>query len=201
MAKLRRQTLLSVALILLLGTAVCAILTSCAGTPENKTTATQNSKSLNKSRTVGTFVEDAAIELKGRKALRSDPEIKNKTHIGVTSYNQVVLLTGQAPSEDLRARALKLIVKLPKVRQVHNEIVISAPNSLISRSNDSVLTAKVKSKLFASNLSGMKIKVVSAAGTVYLMGLVPVNMGNEATQIARSTGGVQKVVKLFEHGR
>lgn len=201
MAKLCRQTLPSVALILLLSTAVCAILTSCAGTPENKAIATQNSKSLNKSRTIGTFVEDAAIELKGRKALRGDSEIKNKTHIGVTSYNQVVLLTGQAPSEELRERALKLMVGLPKVRQVHNEIVISAPNSLISRSNDSVLTAKVKSKLFASDLSGMKIKVVSAAGTVYLMGLVPVNMGNEATQIARSTGGVQKVVKLFEHGR
>jgi len=199
--KTYKQTLSPVAYLLLLSIAACPAITGCVGMPENKNAPAQNQSLSKKSRTIGTFVEDTAIELKGLKALRGDAEIKKNTHIGVTSYNQVVLLTGQAPTEELRERVLKLILGVPKVRQIHNEIVISAPNSLISRSNDSVLTAKVKSKLFASELSGMKIKVISEAGTVYLMGLVPTGIGDEATQIARSTGGVQKVVRLFEHSK
>jgi osmotically-inducible protein OsmY len=150
-------------------------------------------------RTTGTFVEDQAIEFKALKALRDDVELKEQTHIGVTSYNQVVLLTGQAPTEDLRSRAIKLVSEITKVRHIHNEITIAAPSSMMSRTNDGVLTTKVKSKLFASDdLSGLQIKVVSEAGTVYLMGLVSNEVGDTAAQIASTTGGVQRVVKLFE---
>lgn len=182
---------------LVLIAAALLLITGCAGVAIGgaATTAVVHQDA----RTTGTFVEDQAIELKALKALREDLAVKEQTHVAVTSYNQAVLLTGQAPTEDLRARAIQIVSNIEKVRHIHNEIAISAPSSMMSRTNDSVLTTKVKSKLFASKeLSGMRIKVVSEAGTVYLMGLVSDDVGDTAAQIASTTGGVQRVVKLFE---
>ena len=176
---------------------VSTLVTGCAGVAIGgaATTAVVHQDA----RTTGTFVEDQAIELKALKALREDLAIKEQTHIGVTSYNQVVLLTGQAPTEELRSTAIGILSGIAKVRHIHNEITLAAPSSMMSRTNDSVLTTKVKSKLFASDeLSGLQIKVVSEAGTVYLMGLVSAEVGDVAARIASTTGGVQRVVKLFE---
>lgn len=176
---------------------VLLLITGCAGVAIGgaATTAVVHRDA----RTTGTFVEDQAIKLKGLKALHDNLDIKEQTHVSVTSYNQAVLLTGQAPTEELRARAIEIVSGIEKVRHIHNEIDIAAPSSMMSRTNDSVLTTKVKSKLFASKeLSGLRIKVVSEAGTVYLMGLVSDEIGDVAAQIASTTGGVQKVVKLFE---
>lgn len=154
----------------------------------------------NDPRTTGAFVEDQAIEVKAAGALKSDAEIDEQTHIAVTSYNQVVLLSGQAPTEALRDRAVRLVSSVEKVRHVHNEIEIAAPSSMMSRTSDSVLTTKVKTRLFTNeNLNATRIKVVTEAGTVYLMGLVSETEGNLAAEIASTTGGVERVVKLFEH--
>ena len=182
---------------IVLTVAVLLLITGCAGVAIGgaATTALVHRDA----RTTGTFIEDQAIELKALKALHDDPELKEQTHISVTSYNQVALLTGQAPTEELRSRAIEIVSGIAKVRHIHNEIVIAAPSSMMSRTNDGVLTTKVKSKLFASGeLSGLQIKVVSEAGTVYLMGLVSNQVGDAAAQIASTTGGVQRVVKLFE---
>ena len=153
----------------------------------------------NDPRTTGTFVEDQAIEVKAYSSLRANNDIKGQTHIGVTSYNQVVLLTGQAPTEDLRSQVVEIVSGIAKVRHIHNEVTIAAPNSMMSRTNDGILTTKVKTKMFATaDLNATKIKVVSEAGVVYLMGLVSAGEGNLAAEIASRTGGVQRVVKLFE---
>ncbi len=153
----------------------------------------------NDPRTTGTFVEDQAIEVKAYASLRAISDIKEQTHIGVTSYNQVVLLTGQAPTEDLRSQVVEIVSGIAKVRHIHNEVTIAAPNSMMSRTNDGLLTTKVKTKMFATaDLNATKIKVVSEAGIVYLMGLVSAAEGDLAAEIASRTGGVQRVVKLFE---
>jgi osmotically-inducible protein OsmY len=155
---------------------------------------------VNDPRTTGTFVEDQAIEVKAIGTLRGIPEIKEQTHIGVTSYNQVVLLTGQAPTETLRSRVVEIVSTVEKVRHIHNEVAIAAPNSMMSRTNDGVLTTKVKTRLFTSSeLNATKIKVVTEAGVVYLMGLVSTKEGDLAADIASKTAGVQRVVKLFEN--
>ena len=90
----------------------------------------------NDPRTTGTFVEDQAIEVKAYSALRANPDIKEQTHIGVTSYNQVVLLTGQAPTKELRSQVVEIVSAIAKVRHIHNEVNIAAPNSMMSRTND-----------------------------------------------------------------
>lgn len=151
-------------------------------------------------RTTGTLVEDQSIELKAIRQLNADKDIKAQAHLNVTSYNMVVLLTGEAPTADLRQRAEQIVKGVEKVVTVHNEISVAAPSSMMSRSSDTVITSKVKTKLLAEkNIEGVNIKVVTENGVVYLMGLVKRAEADLATDIARQTGGVQKVVKVFQY--
>ena len=151
-------------------------------------------------RTTGTVVEDQAIELKAWQALRADEEISSQTHLNVTSFNNRVLISGEAPTEELRARAADIVRRVDKVEHVYNEVTIAAPSSMMTRSSDTVLTSKVKAKLLAdANIDGVHVKVVTENGVVYLMGLVPRAQGELAAKVASETGGVQKVVKLFQY--
>ena len=155
---------------------------------------------INDPRTAGSQVEDESIELKAGTRLRGQTELNQQVHINVTSYNQVVLLTGEAPTEDMRAQVFELVKGIEKVRTVHNEITIAAPTPLTSRTTDSWLTTSVKAKIVgAKELNAIRIKVVSEAGTVYLLGLVTQKEGDLAAQLASQTAGVQRVVKLFEY--
>jgi len=151
-------------------------------------------------RTTGTVIEDQSIEFKAGRAFSADKELDEKAHINTTSYNTVVLLTGEAPTEQLRQRAVELVRNIERVTQVHNEITIAAPSSLMSRSSDTVITSKVKTRLLADkDVSGLNIKVVTEKGVVYLMGLSTRRQADRATELSRTSGGVQKVVKLFQY--
>ncbi len=151
-------------------------------------------------RTAGTFVDDNLIELKAVGALQSDKELWNYSHLNVTSYNNIVLLTGESPSEALRQRAAQTVANLQKVRKVHNEVVVAAPSSLVSRSGDTVITGKVKTALINNkDVDATRIKVVTENGVVYLMGLVTQAEADSATEITRRVGGVQRVVRIFEY--
>ena len=150
-------------------------------------------------RTTGTFIEDQAIELKSMDAILQDKEVSSQTHLNVTSFNTVVLVSGEAPTEELRQRAIQLVKNIEKVSHLHDEITIAGPSSLMSRSGDTLITTKVKSKLIAKTPNGMHIKVVTENGVVYLMGLLNREDASKATEITRQTAGVQKVVKLFQY--
>jgi osmotically-inducible protein OsmY len=151
-------------------------------------------------RTTGTVVEDQAIELKAWQALRADKELSEQAHINVTSFNTRVLLSGEAPTEALRQRAADIVRGVDKVSHVYNEITVAAPSSMMTRSSDTVITSKVKTKLLAdANIDGVHVKVVTENGVVYLMGLVSRADGDLAAKIASETGGVQRVVKLFQY--
>ena len=158
---------------------------------------------LHSRRTVGTFVDDQGIELKTRMALSDDKELSQQTHINAISYNGIVLMVGQAPTEDLRQRAQDKAAGVEKVRHVHNEIVIAAPSSLTARSNDTLLTGKVKTSLFGikgiEGFDATRTKVVTEDGIVYLMGMLYRNEADAVAERARQVGGVEKVVKLFEY--
>lgn len=151
-------------------------------------------------RTAGTMIEDEAIEIKSRLALADRKELNDRVHINFTSFNTTVLVSGEAPTEEDRQAVTDLVKNVEKVTKVHDEISIAAPSSLLSRSADSVISAKIKARLIAEkDLSSLHIKVVTENGVAYLMGLVTSEEGDIATEIARRTGGVQKVVKLFEY--
>ena len=151
-------------------------------------------------RTTGTFIEDQSIELKAVKSFFSDKEINDSSHINVTSYNTVVLITGETPSEDIRDRIVNIVRNIPKVTHVYDELTIAAPSSWTSRGSDTLITSKVKTRLLTlNNFDGTRIKIVTEKGVVYLMGLVTRAESDIATGEAQQSGGVQKIVKLFQY--
>lgn len=161
-------------------------------------TATGTAVALDR-RTAGVFVGDQEIELRAMSRLRDAlPEKTN--NISTTSYNRQVLLTGQVPDEDTRKRAGEVVKDVPDVRMVFNELSVSGVTSLTSDANDLSITSKVKTRLLRdSNVPGTKIKVVTEASVVYLMGLLTRTEASAATEIARTTAGATKVVTLFEY--
>lgn len=125
---------------------------------------------------------------------------KDKGHINVTSYNRQVLLTGEAGTEALKQDAERAAFTTPEVRTVTNELVIAPPSELGARSNDTYITSLVKSRFVtAQKFNPLHVKVVTERGTVYLMGLVTRREADDATQIARTTSGVKRVVRVFEY--
>lgn len=154
-------------------------------------------------RSAGTVMDDEGIEWKALGELRSDGELWDQTHINVTSFNRAVLLTGEAPTEELRARAEQRMKGLPGVTRVYNEIAIAAPSSYLSRSSDTVITGKVKTSFLGiKDIEGFdptRVKVVTERGVVYLLGLVTRAEADAVTEKARQVGGVQRVVRLLEY--
>jgi osmotically-inducible protein OsmY len=186
---------------LILATLALAVLQGCA--PVVIGGAATTGYALHNRRTVGTFVDDEAIELKSRIAILENKDLNSQIHINIISYNGVVLMVGQAPTEALKQQAESIVAKTEKVRLVHNEMTISAPNSLITRSGDSLITAKVKTALFSiKGIEGFdptRVKVVTEDGVVYLMGMVYRHEADAVISQARGVSGVEKIIKLFEY--
>lgn len=154
----------------------------------------------NDRRTAGTVLEDQSIELKAGSAIQADEALSKSVHISVTSFNNIVLLTGQAPTRALREQVLEHVRSIDKVKGIHDEISVEDPTSFNTRSNDTWITTKCKSTLLgAKGLDATHVKVVTEDGVVYLMGLVTREEGNTAAKTVQQVTGVQKVVKVFEY--
>jgi osmotically-inducible protein OsmY len=154
----------------------------------------------NDRRTSGAYVDDETIEWKIIDVLYQDEQIDEQTHLNATSYNGIVLLTGEIPSDEMRAKIGEKIRGVRGVRQFHDETSIAAPSSMMSRSGDTWITSKVKTAMLTDDTDmGARTKVVTDKGVVYLMGIVSPQEADKLTDIARRVGGVQKVVKVFEY--
>jgi osmotically-inducible protein OsmY len=149
-------------------------------------------------RTAGTQIEDEGIEL--RIGNRISDRFGGKAHVNVTSYNRWVLLSGEVPDEASRTQLDKIAQSVANVRGISNEVQVAGISSLGSRANDSYLTSKVKARFVeARRFSPVHVKVVTEAGVVYLLGVVTQKEADDAVEIARTTDGVRKVVKIFEY--
>lgn len=150
-------------------------------------------------RSTGAQVEDEGLEL--RASNRISERFGGKVHVNVTAFNRFVLLTGEVPDEATRTAIEKLVLELPsKPRGVSNELRVAGNSSLTARSNDTFITGKVKARfLDAQKFNPLHVKVVTEAATVFLMGIVTEAEANAAVEVARTTGGVAKVVKVFEY--
>lgn len=148
-------------------------------------------------RTAGTQLEDQNIELKALTRIRET--VGDRGHISATSYNRQVLLTGEVASEADRIAVEQSIGRIEGVRSIVNELAVMGATSMTARSNDLILTSKVKASFIdAKDLHASAVKVVTERGVVYLMGRVTEREAARATEIARGVAGVQKVVRLFE---
>ncbi len=151
-------------------------------------------------RTAGTMVDDQTIEFKAMHEIRQNKPLWKESHINIISYNNVLLIVGQTPTEEYKRQAEEAINGIPKIRRVHNELTIEEPASLGTRSQDSWITTQIKTKLVGhKEIRAGRIKVVTENGVVYLMGLTTPEEEMVATDIAREIKGVEKVVQIFEN--
>jgi osmotically-inducible protein OsmY len=148
-------------------------------------------------RTSGTQLEDEGIELRSANRIRE--MVGDRVHVNITSYNGQVLLTGEVPNDRDRQYLAKLVSEVDNVRTVVNELAVMPASSLGDRSTDALITGKIKASMLDSkDIFASAYKVVTERGTVYLMGRVTQREANRATDIARTVGGVKKVVRVFE---
>ncbi|MES9946348.1 MAG: BON domain-containing protein [Candidatus Thiodiazotropha sp.] len=153
-------------------------------------------------RTTGTIVEDQSIELKVYDSMANDARFKQQSSIHVTSYNLVVLLTGQAADQALRSKAEQLASSIDRVRRVVNEIEIGSTSTLVENSRDAALTTEVKlrlAKVRIPDFDPLRVKVVTERGTVFLLGLITKQEADAVTDVVRHISGVRRVVRVFEY--
>ncbi|WP_074630527.1 MULTISPECIES: BON domain-containing protein [Nitrosospira] len=149
-------------------------------------------------RTGGIFVEDEGIEIKGGR--RISEKFGSDAHVNVTSFNRNVLLTGEVPSEAAKKEIGDLVKGVENVRNVTNEIVVAEISSFMSRSNDALITSKVKGRFMdAGKFQVNHVKVITENGVVFLLGMVSRKEADSAVEVASLTSGVKKVVKVFEY--
>jgi osmotically-inducible protein OsmY len=148
-------------------------------------------------RTAGVQLEDQNIELKSLTRVRE--VLGDRGHINVTSYNRMALITGEVTTEADRTAVEQAVARIENVRSTVNDLAVMGPSSLTARSNDTILTSKVKATYVdAKDLQATAVKVVTERGTVYLMGRVTEREASRAVELARGIAGVQKVVRVFE---
>ena len=146
----------------------------------------------------GSQVDDELIQMKsGSRLEEAFPD--GRVRVNVTSYNRMVLLTGQVPSDADKATVEQVIAKMDNVQSVINELSVGPATTLKERSNDAYITTKVRASIVdAQDLFANSIKIVTHRGVVYLMGRVTEREANHAAELARGVSGVVKVVKVFE---
>ncbi len=148
-------------------------------------------------RTSGSQVEDEGIELRSGSRIRDN--LGERVRVSVTSYNRQVLLTGEVPTAQDKQLVEQVVARVENVRSIVNELDVLGNASLTQRTSDTLVTGKIKASLLdAKDLFANAFKVVTERGTVYLMGRVTPREAARATDIARGTGGVQKVVRVLE---
>lgn len=153
----------------------------------------------NDRRTSGAYIEDQEIELRTASRI-GDAFPSDYVHVNVTSYNRAVLLTGEVPDDATKQKISDIAKNVGNVKNVTNELVIAPPALLSARTNDTYITTKVKTRFVdAKRFPITAVKVVTENGIVYLLGLVTHQEGDDAAEIASTTAGVAKVVKMFEY--
>lgn len=149
-------------------------------------------------RSSGAYIEDESIGWKVEE--RIVQKFGSDTHVNAVSYNRNVLLTGEAPDEATKTEVGRLAGEVVNVKGVVNEVVVGAPSSTRSRAGDTYLTSKIKARFVEANkFSANHVRVHASAGTAFLLGIVTRQEADDASQIAATTSGVEKVVRVFEY--
>lgn len=174
-------------------------LSGCMSVALTSATATTASLAHDR-RTLGTILDDSTFAIKAQSKLEEIPEVRDDGHVVITSYNNIVLVTGQVGSDYAKNQITDSINTLAGVRRVFNQLEITESTSLAQRSKDAVITAMVKTALLTNgHLDPTRIKVITEDNIVYLLGLVSFEEADIATQIAQQTSGVTEVIRAFEY--
>lgn len=151
-------------------------------------------------RSVGEYIDDSAIEIKANNYLLADYDLRQKVHIKPTSWNGILLLTGEVSDESTKQSIVTFMTDIQGVRQIVDETTIKDKTRLFRRTNDTWITTKTKSLLLRKmGMDGNRVKVVTVRGNVYLMGIVTQSEATRASELARTVRGVSRVIKVFEY--
>jgi osmotically-inducible protein OsmY len=153
------------------------------------------------SRSFGALVDDSSMETSINVNLNANAELK-KANVSVVSFNGTVLLVGQVPTQELKNEATRIATSTnpSRTKAVHNELEVAGTTTFLSRSNDALLTAKLKTIMLADpNVAGLRTKVVTENGVVYLLGLVTKAEADQTAELVANSSGVTKVVRAFEY--
>ena len=154
-------------------------------------------------RTREVIVVDKEIETEAYSELNSDDDLLNQCHITITAYNGAVLVTGEAPSEELRKKIISIVQVVPNIKLLHDNLIIAPPSDSNSRVNDQFITEAVKKGLnqirTIPDFDPAMVKVITENGTVYLMGLVHRNEGTVVINVTKLQPGIKQIVTVFEY--
>ena len=153
---------------------------------------------FNNSNPIASFVDDKTTAVRVSSALGKDKELWNKSHLNIVSHKNSILVIGQTPSKKYKKRIDNIISNIARVEDIYNEVEVTKPTSLMTRTKDSWITAQVKAKLLAEpNLASNNIRVVTENKIVYLMGSPTKKEQEKALDIATSINGVKQVIDVF----
>lgn len=151
-------------------------------------------------RTIQSTLDDTNMANRISNKIRAFPYLRNESHIEVTVFNGVILLTGETPQANWRSQVEDIAKSISNNARIYNQITIQGPTSSLTRTSDAWVTTKIRSLMLANEgLKSSSIKVVTENGTVYLMGIVKQQQAETAVDIARQVSGVQRVIKIFQY--
>jgi osmotically-inducible protein OsmY len=151
-------------------------------------------------RDVKTIAIDRDVASNILKKINDDPDLQKGTHITIATFNNVMLVTGQAETEEQRDRVYQMASSVGNLKRIYNEISVEPPTSQAVRANDAWITTKAKSMMLAEKgLHSGQIKVVTENKVLYLMGIATRRQADIATDVGSSVSGVSKVVRIFEY--
>ncbi len=177
--------------------AIVLILQGCAGAI--LVGAVGGTVMVNDERSFSTQIDDTNADFQISSEISKHDDLRNQTNITGVVMNGSVLMIGQAPNSMLRDKAINVVKSLNFGGKIHNQIRIGNPTSFTTRSNDSWITTKVKTRMLNDkDLDVTRIKVITENGEVFLLGVVSQSQADLAVDITRNTAGVRKVVKVLD---
>jgi osmotically-inducible protein OsmY len=178
----------------------CSILTGCVPLLIGGAGAVVTTVVLSDRRSMKTMMQDREIVNQAQTMISEDAALQGRSHISVVSFNHHVLLMGQVQTAELRTKVYDMMRRIPKVRKIYNQLVISGVTTDLARTDDAWITTKVKTAmLMEPGLHSLQLKVVTENGVVYLMGILTRVQADSAVDVVRRVRGVKKVVKVFEY--
>lgn len=149
-------------------------------------------------RTSASVLLDSSLELDINQKLQT-LNLQDGARLALKSFNRHILIVGQAQDDEIIDKISDIVAHTEGVRKVYNEVTVGQPLSYWDKAHDSWITTKITSAMILEpQVGAWRIHVLTENGVVYLIGIVTPEEEELAVNIAKSTSGVKKVVKIFE---
>ena len=177
-----------------------SLLSSCSPIIQGAAAVTTVATMANDRRSMGEILDDKALYMDLSNLVNKDPMLDD-AHINFNVFNKSVLMTGEAPDDDLKNYLEEQVKrKAPLMKQLINEVEVMPNSSYLSRAKDGVISVQIEALFLDQEVFHPRhVSVLTERKTVYLMGSVTKREAEHATNVASKAKNVNKVVKLFNY--